>query len=170
MTAKLQPGCGGEGMNTFPLTRGSGQNNEIGGCLLRYCKTITVATFALSMLGMVASCGEKPASLEKRVKAYWEARVKGQAEKSFEIEVPGTLDKPTYLKRILTAPVTFTSYSIQAIKENGNEAVVELQTEYLLPGLSRPVSSSMLDKWMRMKGQWYHHLPVGDDGTSAERR
>lgn len=157
-------------MNTFLLTRGSCQNNKTGGYPLRCYKVIIAVAFALSILGMLASCGGKPASLEERVKAYWEARTKGQAEKSFELEVPGTIDKSAYLKRILTAPVTFTSYSIQTIKENGNEAVVELQTEYLLPGLSRPVSSSMSEEWVRVKGQWYHHLPIGDDGTSVERR
>jgi hypothetical protein len=67
--------------------------------------------------------------------------------------------------------VTFTTSAIRSIKEKDDEAEVELQVQYLLPGLSRSVSSSMLDKWVKIDGQWYHLLPLaGDDGTSLEER
>jgi hypothetical protein len=139
--------------------------------VFRYYKIFTAATFAFFLLGMVtSSCGKRPTGLGERVREYWEARIKGQVEKSFEFEAPGAIDKSAYLKWMLTAPVAFTSYSIKTIKEDNNKAVVELHMEYLLPGLSRPVSSSMSEEWVRVKGQWYHHLPVGDDGTSVERR
>ncbi|MGE0824450.1 MAG: hypothetical protein AB7P18_20330 [Candidatus Binatia bacterium] len=159
-------------MEIFLLTRRAGKNNEfeVRGYLFEYLRVVLVA-FALTILGVVASsCETKTVNLEERVKAYWEARTKGQAELAFEFEAPGSIDKPTYLKKILTAPVAFTSCTIQSIKENGNEAEVVLRAEYLLPGLSRPVSSSMMERWVRINGQWYHDLPVGSDGgTDTER-
>jgi hypothetical protein len=158
-------------MRTFLLTRRASQNNEAKGYSSKGCKTVRIA-FALSLLGMVASsCGGKPISLEERVKEYWQLRIEKKTELTYEFEAPGAPDKQTYLRKILTAPVVFTKYTIQSIKENGDEAEVELRVEYLLPGLSRSASSSMLDKWVKVKGRWYHMLPpAGEDGASPEER
>ncbi|NOT53068.1 MAG: hypothetical protein HOP18_00540 [Deltaproteobacteria bacterium] len=128
--------------------------------------------FALSTVLMVASsCSGKPATLEERARAYWQAREKGKLEQAFAFEKPGSIEQSTYLKKLATSQVTFTSCVIQSIQERDDEAEVELQVQYLLPGLSRSVSSSMLDKWVKIEGQWYHLLPLaGDDGTSSEER
>ncbi|MSQ47164.1 MAG: hypothetical protein EXR78_02060 [Deltaproteobacteria bacterium] len=121
---------------------------------------------------MVASaCSEKSATLEERVQAYWQAREKGKVEQAFAFEKPGSIEQSIHQKQLATSPVTFTSAVIRSIKEKDDEAEVELQVQYLLPGLSRPVSSSMLDKWVKIEGQWYHLLPLaGDDGTRSEER
>jgi hypothetical protein len=92
-------------------------------------------------------------------------------EQAFAFEKPGSIEQATYFKKLVASHVTFTSFVIQSIKERDDEAEVELQVQYLLPGLSRSVSSSMLDKWVKIEGQWYHLLPLaGDDGTSSEER
>ena len=168
---RLQRGRGGSNMLTFLLTRSASQNNEAWGYPFA-CWSKAVVLFALGIVCMLASaCRGKPASLEEQVKAYWEARTKGQAEQAYEIEAPGRTDKPTYLKKVLTAPVAFTAVTIQEVKEKGDEAEVELRVEYLLPGLSRSASSSMLDKWVKVRGRWYHVLPpAGEDGASPEER
>jgi hypothetical protein len=132
-------------------------------------------TFAVGLLFMLASaaCGGKPASLEERVAAYWEARRQGQAEKAFEFEVPGSVEKSAYLKRILTTPISFTGSSIMSIDEKGDVATVNLQMQYLLPGLTKSVSSSMAEQWVKIRGQWYRQPPEqgeGAGGANTERR
>jgi hypothetical protein len=162
----------GEEMRSFLLTRRLGRNKEDGAYSLRGWREILSALFALSTVLMVASaCSEKVATLEERIQAYWEARVKGKVEQAFTFEKPGSIEQLAYLKKLSTSPVTFTASAIRSVREKDDEAEVELQVQYLLPGLSRSVSSSMLDKWVKIKGQWYHLLPLaGDDGTSSEER
>jgi len=120
---------------------------------------------------IVSTCGGKSVSLEERVKAYWEARTKGHVDQAYEFEAPLAMDKPAYAKWVSLSPVAFKTFVIKDLKENGDEAEVRLQVEYLLPGLSRSASSSMLDKWVRIRGRWYHMLPpAGEDGASPEER
>ncbi len=158
-------------MCSFLLTRSASKNNEARGHFPKSYINTPVVAFALTLMCMVAfSCGGKPASLEERVKQYWELRIAKKLEQIYEFEAPGVPDKQTYLRKILTAPIVFTACTVRSIQENGNEGMVELQTEYLLPGLSRPVSSSMSEKWTRRNGQWYHHFPSDENGTEAERR
>ena len=109
-------------------------------------------------------------SLQEQVKKYWEARIAGAIEQAYALEVPGTLDKPTYQNKLLKSPVIFRAYTIQSIKEDGDKAEVELRMEYILPGLSRTASSAMLDKWAKIHGRWYHELPTGDSGMTKEER
>jgi hypothetical protein len=162
----------GEEMLFFLLTRRVGRNKEDGVYSRRGRRELLSVLFALSMVLVVASaCSEKGALLEERAQAYWEARVKGKVEQAFTFEKPGSIEQPIYLKKLSTSPVIFTASEIRSVREKDDEAEVELQVQYLLPGLSRSVSSSMLDKWVKIKGQWYHLLPLaGDDGTSSEER
>lgn len=130
-------------------------------------------TFAVGLLFVLASaCGGKPANLEERVTAYWQARLQKQAEKAFEFEAPGRVEKSIYLNRILAAPISFTASSITSIREEGDEATVHLQMEYLLPGLTRPVTSSTAEKWVKVRGQWYRQSQEGwmASGAKTERR
>lgn len=159
-------------MLSFLLTRRVGRNKEDGVHLRRGQRERLFMLFALSMVLMVASaCNEKLAPLEERVQAYWQAREKGKVEQAFALEKPGSIEQSIHLKKLVTSPITFTSVAIRSIKEKDDEAEVELQVHYLLPGLSRSVSSSMLDKWVKIEGQWYHLLPLaGDDGTGSEER
>lgn len=159
-------------MLSFLLTRRVGRNKEDGAYSLGGQREILSVLFALSTVLVVASaCSEKVVTLEERAQAYWEARAKGKVEQAFKFEKPGSIEQFAYLKKLSTSPVTFTASEIRSIKEKDDEAEVELQVQYLLPGLSRSVSSSMLDKWVKIEGQWYHLLPLaGDDGTSSEER
>jgi hypothetical protein len=159
-------------MLSFLLTKRVGRNKEDEAYSRRGWRERYSTLFAFSTVLVVASaCSEKAATLEERVQAYWQAREKGKVEQAFTFEKPGSIEQPTYLKKLATSHVTFTSCVIQSIKEKDDEAEVELQVHYLLPGLSRSVSSSMLDKWVKIEGQWYHLLPLaGDDGTSSEER
>lgn len=153
-----------------PLTRTVGKNKESGKLLWGWKEITFRVLFALCGAAVVAcSRGGTPAPLNERVQAYWEARVKGQVEQAFEFEAPGGITKQEYLKDMMTRNIVITKCSIQTIKEKADEAEVEVQVEYLLPGLSRPVSSSMLDKWVRVKGRWYHLLMrAGDDGATSQ--
>jgi hypothetical protein len=159
-------------MLSFLLTRRVGRNKEDGAYSLGGWRDILSTLFALSTVLVVASaCNKKVATLEERAQEYWQARAKGKVEQAFAFEKPGSIEQATYFKKLVASHVTFTSFVIQSIKEKDDEAEVELQVQYLLPGLSRSVSSSMLDKWVKIDGQWYHLLPLaGDDGTSLEER
>jgi hypothetical protein len=93
--------------------------------------------------------------LESRVNAYWQFRIQGEVEKAFTFEAPGSKEKAAYMKEILTAPIVYTEKTIISITEDGNEAEVKLQMKYLLGGLAQPVTSSMAEKWVKIRGQWY---------------
>jgi hypothetical protein len=109
-------------------------------------------------------------SLQEQVAKYWEVRIKGDVERAYSLEAPGTWEKPAYQNKLLKSPIVFRAYTIQSIKENGDQAEVELRMEYILPGLSRPASSTMVDKWTKVHGRWYHKPPAGDSGTTKEER
>jgi hypothetical protein len=115
-------------------------------------------------------CNRQPVSLQEQVTKYWEARVQGDVEAAYALEAPGTVEKPAYQKKLLKSPIIFRAYTIESIKEDGDEAEVELRMEYILPGLSRSVSSTMVDKWTKVRGRWYHTPSAGDSGTIKEER
>lgn len=147
------------------------ETRERGGLLVGMIRRMT---FAVGLLLMLASaCGGKSASLEERVTAYWQARVQKQAEKAFEFEMPGSVEKSEYLQQTLVTPISFTASSISSINQNGDEATVNLQMQYLLPGLTRPVTSPVAEKWIKIRGQWYHQSQKQEEGASeanTERR
>jgi len=152
------------------LTRRVGENKEIGKLSWGWKEISSKILFALCVAAVLAcSCHGKAVPLNERIQAYWEARVKRQVERAFEFETPGVMEKQDYLKKMMATNIAFTKYSIRSIREKADEAEVDLQVEYLLPGLSRPVSSSLLDKWVRVEGRWYHLLMrAGEDGATSE--
>lgn len=153
------------------LTKSIGTHNKSSCYLLDPDWHKNLHLFAVSILSvLIWGCSRQPVSLQEQVAKYWEARIAGAVEQAYELEVPESLDKLTYQKKLLKSPIIFKTYTIQSIKENGDEAEVELRMEYILPGLSRTASSSMSDKWVKIHGRWYHELPTGDSGMTKEER
>ena len=153
------------------LTSRPHQTSEAMGYLPKVCARIFGLQFAFLLIGMLASsCGGRTESLEERVKGYWQARIQGQVEQAFAFEMPGSVEKVAYLKKGLTTPITYTKSEILTMKEHDDEAEVGLQAEYLLPGLTRKVTSSLTEKWVKINGQWYHQPPTNSDvDANAER-
>ena len=158
----------------FPLTSSADKTSETRECGGLSIRMIWGVTFAVSLLLMLASaCGGTSANLEERVTAYWQARLQKQAEKAFEFEAPGSVEKSLYLQQVLASPISFTGSSIMSIDEKGDEATVNLRMQYLLPGLTRSVTSSTMERWVKLRGQWYRQSLEQEKGTSAvntERR
>jgi hypothetical protein len=152
---------------TLLLTKLPQTHNKGSYCLpdlAGYIRTFTFAAVVLNML--VCGCNRQAVSLSERITKYWEARVNGDVEATYALEAPDTISQPSYREKLLKSPVAFKTFTIKSIKENGDEAEVELEVGYLLPGLSRPASSTMVDKWVKVHGRWYHKLPAGDSGTT----
>lgn len=156
---------------TLHLTKLAWTHNK-GSCyLLDSAGRMRICLFAIGILSMLAwGCDRQSVNLQEQVTKYWEARTKGDVEQTYALEVPGTVEKLTYQKKLLKSPIVFRAYTIQSIKEDGDQAEVELRMEYILPGLSRPASSTMVDKWTKVHGRWYHKPPAGDSGTTKEER
>jgi hypothetical protein len=156
---------------TLPLTKPVWTHNK-GSCyLLNPAGHMGMRLFAIGILSMLAwGCNRQAVNLHEQVTKYWEARVKGDVERAYALEAPGTTEKPAYQEKFLKSPVVIRAYTIQSIKEDGDQAEVELRMEYILPGLSRPASSTMVDKWTKVHGRWYHKPPAGDSGTTKEER
>jgi hypothetical protein len=156
---------------TLLLTKAVWTHNK-GSCyLFDSAERIGMCLFAICILNMLAlGCNRQPVSLQEQVRKYWEARIQGDVEQTYALEAPGTVEKLAYQKKLLKSPVIYRSYTIQSIKEDGDKAEAELRMEYILPGLSRPASSTMVDRWVKVRGQWYHNLPAGDSGTTKEER
>jgi len=155
----------------FPLTNFSRKHKKSGNWWTKRQRGCTGALFALNVLAvLVSGCERQETVLREQVADYWNARVRGELERAYTLEAPGAPDKATYLKRLFRLSVVFKTFTIHSIKEDGNQAVVELQMEYLLPGLSRPMTAGMLDEWIKVQGQWLHRLPPETGSGSAEER
>jgi len=133
-----------------------------------YARALLFAVYALSVLAY--GCDRQPVSLQERVKKYWEARIKGDVQQTYALEAPDTIEQSAYRTKLLKSAVVFTAFTIHSIEEDGDQAEVALRMEYILPGLSRPASSTMVDKWVKVHGRWYHKLPAGDSGATKEER
>src|SRR5713101_6296307 len=129
------------------LTIGSWKGTVYLSSGLRIDKKLIVILLGLNtIIASVPGCGKQQVSLQESVKAYWGARVKGDLEGAYSFEAPGAPDKATYLTTLLKSQTVFKSYAIESLEEKGDEAVVQLRMKFLLPGLSRPASSTLLDR------------------------
>lgn len=133
-------------------------------------KHVVALVVGLSSAVIVAGgCDRQPASLRERVQAYWEARIQGDAQRAYSFESSDAPDQGTYTMFLLRSPVTYRSYTIASVQEQEQEAVVELRMEYVLPDLSRPVTSSLTEKWVKVRGQWYRQWPAAESSTSRQQ-
>jgi hypothetical protein len=139
-------------------------------------------TFAISLmiLSLVISSGCAPKetvkektdeeALRERVMAYWDYKIKGEFDKSYEYEDPLFRKKTglvSYIRSFRPEVVKWKSVRIEKIAKEDDLATINLnvRTKVTLPQIKGVENNSEIkDKWVRVDGIWYHVSE--EDGTN----
>ena len=103
-------------------------------------------------------------ALRQRVAAYWEARIKGDTERAYELLDPAArevISFTTYARR--ASQFIILNYRIEkiSIEPNKKEAVVRVWRSFKIkPGaipvrIDKVLEQSTLSQWILVKGKWY---------------
>lgn len=129
---------------------------------------VVVGKDAKSLPALVAESviteADRKARLEQRIKALWDARVKGDhgtAYDFFDFAYKTATPKKHYLEN--TGVITYLSYATDKIAIRGNEADVNIKLRYevkpvMMPSTGKPISVAPVD--VESPGTW---VWVGDD-------
>ncbi len=100
--------------------------------------------------------------------AYWDLKMKGDFDKSYEYEHPvyrKTTRMAQYIKGFNTDEVKWLAVKVKGIKVEGTTAWVDLsvRTKVKLPMIRASEADSLLnEKWIKVDDVWYH-VPEGTD-------
>jgi hypothetical protein len=114
--------------------------------------------------------------VRERVAAYWDQRIKGNLDKTYEFEDPFYRKKVGLVSYIRSfgGAVTWKAVTIRNIEMSDTSAVVDLQitTDVRLPDIkARDVESVATEKWVKVDGVWYHvpgRYKKGDHSKTQE--
>ena len=103
---------------------------------------------------------EEKVKLRDRVNEYWQYRIKGDAERAYQCEVPAFREKVSILQYVNRFKlVKYLDAEVQEIEVNGREASSSSKLTYVifLKAISgRKLSKLEKEKWVKVKGTWYH--------------
>jgi hypothetical protein len=122
----------------------------------------------LSSIGMI-QCATKSqvvqeteeGILKKRVREYWDHRIKGEWDKSYLYELPEYREKVSVLKYINQngrSLVKWVSYEIMEVAISGEEGKIRLNGKYryLAPQTKNAEFQRMIEEqWVKVETQWY---------------
>ncbi len=100
--------------------------------------------------------------LRERVVAFWDHKIKGEFDKSYEYELPLFRKKTNmvqYIGSFDTYTVRWRSAKVDKIKVDGTSASVEItiRVEVKLPKIRTSERDSLLtEKWVKADDVWYH--------------
>lgn len=138
----------------------------------------TVAVVALVALlgsGQTAPEPQPAESLKQRVKAFWEARLKGDEVTAYQYEAYAHTGELTLTQYIQARSPTlkYMAYTIDNIQEQENQAQVTVKMEYRLdvPGMvDLPMAMAIQERWDRLDdGQWYRNLKPEKPNRTARQ-
>ena len=131
---------------------------------------------------LLGSCQSEQAtpsvqSLEQRVEAFWEARIRGDDLAAYTYEAyahNGEMTATQYL-RMRAPTLIYKAYSIDVIDKDENKAQVKVDVQYrlILPAMGDlPLSMEMREGWLRLDdGRWYRNVqptrPGGEPGKKG---
>ncbi len=126
----------------------------------------------LALLFSLGGC-QKPAPLEERVQAYWEARKKRDFATAYRFEDPKMgMDREAYIQRMKSGQVVCVSVRIKEIQKEGDRATVRLDMIYTIPPfITKNIRTTHTDFWFREDGgQWYHRMRFKKKKEAAEQK
>lgn len=135
----------------------------------RYKRVIPVAIlFLVFLTGCVTTRTIKNASdeevLKQRVTAYWDYKIKGEFEKSYEYESPlyrKKVDLVNYIRSFGTGTAKWTGVKITGMAIQGDLAQVHLKIrvklgQRVVHGKEVELWTAISEPWMKQGGVWYH--------------
>jgi uncharacterized protein YchJ len=103
---------------------------------------------------------EEKAKFRDRINEYWQYRIKGDAERAYQCEVPAFREKVSILQYANRFKlVKYLNIEVQEIEVKGREASSKLKLTYVifLKAISdKKLSKLEEEKWVKVKGTWYH--------------
>jgi hypothetical protein len=100
--------------------------------------------------------------LEKRVKTYWDARLKGDQAKMFMLEDPDVIKKEkltlTSYIQAKSPAIVDKSYEVEGMEILSPEKVrvyIKLDAFIDIPSVMRNEKAVLHDLWQKKQGQWY---------------
>ena len=137
-----------------------------------------LGTLVASPVVLSSACGgmgdslfgsSSKANLQTRVEEYWQARIQGNTQRTFQYEHPAQRDKlneQTYRAR--TSRIDIRTFAIAdpdslQLPAEAQEASVPLRIQYQyvfpIPGVKPMlVPTTIHDRWKKQHGVWYHDL------------
>ena len=113
--------------------------------------------------------------LAERVKAFWEARIKGDEVSAFQYESYAHTGEMTVTQYVQARSpmLKYMTYTIDTIQEQEQEAqvAVNVQSRMDIPGMVEvPLASIIRETWVRLDdGQWYRNFQPEKPGETARR-
>jgi hypothetical protein len=96
-------------------------------------------------------------TLEDRVNSFWEARKSGDLLTLYELEAVSVNGQVLRQYVNKSGDLIYKDYKIVAIEtESANLAHALIEVQVLVPGLGKSLQSQFEDKWVNLKGEWYH--------------
>ena len=103
---------------------------------------------------------EEKAKLRDRINEYWQYRIKEDVEKAYQFEVPAFREKVSILQYVNRFKlVKYLDAEVQEIEVKGREASSSSKLTYVifLKAISgKKLSKLEKEKWVKVKGTWYH--------------
>lgn len=99
--------------------------------------------------------------LEQRVRAYWDAKVSGDAVLAYEYEAVkanGTVPLSKYVRgtgKLIYEKVAVLNVEVVAPEQ----AIALLEMQIMVPGMMEPLTTQTKDSWVEINGEWYHSPP-----------
>jgi hypothetical protein len=100
--------------------------------------------------------------LENRVREYWELMINlspQNVEKAYRYEAPSFRDKisfPEYIHRFKTHKYLNADIKGVEIERNKGKVAIVLTYRVALPNISKNLTKSEDEKWVKVEGTWYH--------------
>lgn len=131
-----------------------------------------VLTFLIAMC--VIQCTPKKqiikeddeAVLKRRVQEYWNYRIRGEWEKSYQYESPDYKEKLNilgYINQNSRLPLKWERYDILEMWTSGDEGYVKMNVKYrfIIPQTNKAAFEQVTEeKWIKKDNQWYRLSPV----------
>ena len=150
----------------------------------RYQQVGRSAGWAVVLVALVALLGSSqtepephpPQSLQERVTAFWDARLKGDEVAAYQYEIYAYTGEMTATQYIQARSPMFTykAYTIDNIQEQEQEALVTVNLQYQLsvPGMvDLPLAMALKERWVRLDdNQWYHNVRPKKSGKVASQQ
>jgi hypothetical protein len=109
---------------------------------------------------------DEEAALKRRVQEYWNYRIRGEWEKSYQYESPDYKEKLNilgYINQNSRLPLKWERYDIVEMWTSGDEGYVKMNVKYrfIIPQTNKAAFEQVTEeKWIKKDNQWYRLSPV----------
>ena len=115
---------------------------------------------AIVGMAFIIAVAQSNESLEARIRAYWDAKISGDAVLAYdyeEVKAKGLAPLSRYVRG--TGNLNYQNVDVLNIQVISPEkATALLKMQILVPGMREPLSTTVKDHWVQIDGEWYHSI------------